>query len=74
MNFAQRRLDLALEAAQEYSALLARGDMARMAQLKRTIDDLVGYWDQDPIDGSYYLSWPAGVERVAHGSIQKGIL
>ena len=70
MNFAQRRLDLALEAAHEYSALLARGDSARMAQLERTIDDLVGYWDQDHLDGRYFLVWPAGVVRVAH----KGIL
>ena len=69
MNFSQRRLDLALEAAREYHALVTRGDEARIAQLERTIDDLVGYWDQDPNDGHYFLVWPAGVVRIARQGI-----
>jgi hypothetical protein len=65
MTQAQHRLEQAIEAAREYRRHDLSGDVARVDQLERTIDDLVGYLDER--DGRRFLTWPSVVARVTSG-------
>ena len=69
MTFSEHRLEQAIEAAHEYRRYDLLGDVARVDQIERTIDDLVGYWDYIPGRESLnpVLKWPGVVARVARG-------
>ena len=59
------RMEQAIEAAQEYRRLAASGDVTRAKQVSRTIDDLVGYWEES--EGHRFWTWPSVVARVVRG-------
>ena len=61
----ERRLEQAIEAAHEYRRIAASGDVTRAEQVSRTIDDLVGYWEES--EGHRFLTWPSVVARVVRG-------
>ena len=65
MTFLAHRMEQAIEAAQEYRRIAASGDVTRAEQVSRTIDDLVGYWDES--GGHRFLTWPSVVARVVRG-------
>jgi hypothetical protein len=65
MTNSQRRLEQAIEAAQEYRRIAASGDVVRAEQVSRVIDDLVGYWEES--QGHRFLTWPSVVARVVRG-------
>ena len=65
MTNSQHRLEQAIEAAHAYRKYDLSGDVVRVEQLDRTIDDLVGYWDRRA-DGTLILRWPLSVEIAAH--------
>ena len=65
MTFLERQLEQAIEAAHEYRRIAASGDVARAEQVSRTIDDLVGYWEES--EGHRFLTWPSVVARVVRG-------
>lgn len=65
MTFVEHRMEQAIEAAHEYRKIAASGDVTRAEQVLRTIDDLVGYWDESR--GRRFLTWPSVVGRVVRG-------
>jgi hypothetical protein len=65
MTNSQHKLEQAIEAAREYRKYDLLGDLARVDQLERTIDDLVGYWDE--VEGQERLRWPSVVMRICRG-------
>lgn len=65
MTNSQHRLEQAIEAAHEYRRIAASGDVVRAEQVSRTIDDLVGYWEES--EGHKFLTWPCVVARVVRG-------
>ncbi len=47
MTTTAQKTDQAKTAATEYRRLIGMGDTVRAAQAKRTVEDLVGYYDSD---------------------------